>query len=84
MFIVKRFTQREKHTAKWGMLSWGNFFMRVVHDWGKYIAVHDQKGTERIRYQYQLAGDPNPSAPKPFCHPVSDAQGNVLTAQSPA
>ncbi len=57
--------------------------MRVVHEIGKFIAVHDDNGVERVCYQYQLGGDPNPSAPKPFCHPVRDAQNNVLTARSP-
>lgn len=57
--------------------------MRMVHELGKYLAVHDTNGVERVRYQYQMDGDPSPSAPKPFCHPVRDATGNVLTARSP-
>ncbi|HVK05540.1 MAG TPA: DUF6807 family protein [Armatimonadaceae bacterium] len=56
--------------------------MRVVHEWGKFVAV-EKDGVERIRYNYQLPDDPEPSAPKPFCHPIRTPEGIEITAESP-
>jgi hypothetical protein len=56
--------------------------MRTTHEVGKYIAVH-QDGVERLRYCYQLADDPKPSAPRPFCHPIRTPKGAEITVHSP-
>jgi hypothetical protein len=56
--------------------------MRVVHEWGKWISI-EADGVERLRYHYQLPDDPHPSAPKPFIHPLRNAEGDVLTALEP-
>lgn len=56
--------------------------MRVIHEWGKYIAI-EKDGVERLCYNYQLDGDPNPSAPKPFIHPIRTPNGIIATAESP-
>jgi hypothetical protein len=56
--------------------------MRIVHEWGKYIAV-EKNGVERLRYNYQLPDDPAPSAPKPFFHPIRTPEGLEVTAEAP-
>ena len=56
--------------------------MRVIHELGRYIAV-EKEGVERVRYNYQLDGDPLPSAPKPFFHPICTPLGGVMTVESP-
>jgi hypothetical protein len=56
--------------------------MRIVHEVGKYIGI-EQDGVERLRYCYQTADDPNPSAPKPFCHPIRTPNGIEITADAP-
>lgn len=56
--------------------------MRVLHAWGTHIAL-EVDGVERLRYNYQLAGDPSPSAPKPFCHPIRTPDGVEITVDAP-
>lgn len=49
--------------------------MRIIHDWGKYVAV-EHEGIERLRYDYG-------SAPKPFIHPIRTPGGIDVTVRSP-
>lgn len=56
--------------------------MRVIHEIGKYLAV-EECGIERFRYQYQLPEDSEPSAPKPFIHPMRTPDGIEITADAP-
>ena len=56
--------------------------LRVFHEPGRHLRV-EQNGVERLRYEYQLPGDPSPSAPKPFCHPIRTPGGVEMTALSP-
>jgi hypothetical protein len=56
--------------------------MRVIHQIGRYISV-EASGVERLRYCYQLDGAPEPSAPKPYCHPIRTPNGIELTADAP-
>jgi hypothetical protein len=65
------------------MGSEGQARMRSIHEPGKWIAI-EQDGIERLRYHYQMEGDPAPSAPRPFCHPIRTPDGTVITALGPA
>lgn len=56
--------------------------MRVIHEWGRFLSI-EENGVERLRYQYQMEGDPLPSAPKPFIHPIRTPAGLEMTAESP-
>ena len=53
--------------------------MRVIHEWGRFLSI-EENGVERLRYQYQMEGDPLPSAPKPFIHPIRTPAGLEMTA----
>lgn len=53
--------------------------MRVTHEKGRFVALTDPRGVERLRYVYALS-----DSPKPFVHPIRLPSGAVLTADAPA